>query len=290
MIIGENRLGVITRIRTCYEEGRLNDKVELNDPQLSPEESKRILSRFLAARKIRLFPLLHLVANMAINVGQWLLFTKDVKIEGREKLEGMKGGAIVTSNHFSQFENCILRHLAIKQGRGTIHVVSQLGNLEIPGILGFLLRNTDLLPLASEASYMHCYFEPTMQKILEKGGYVLIYPEAEMWWGWRRPRPCRRGAYYYACLLHKPVISCFVEIRDRKEMDKPPFHKVRYTLHILGILTPPRDKGPREASLRMAEQDYLLKKEAYERIYHKKIDAPFSSDDIAGWDGSGFEG
>ena len=29
-----------------------------------------------------------------------------------------------------------------------------------------------------------------------------------------------------------------------------------------------------------------MKKAAYENIYGKPIDAPFSSDDIAGWDGS----
>lgn len=286
MILGPDRLRVIDHIQSLYAQGALHAKAELTDPVLSPEERRKVLDAFVRGRKSVLFPLKNLAANLMIGVGQKFLCNMHTRIVGKEKLEGFTGGAILTSNHFSQLDNCVLRHFAFTQGKRRLYVVSQLGNLLIGGMLGFLLTNTDLVPIAPDGLYLRTFFEPTIHKVLDKGGYVLIYPEQEMWWGWRRPRPCKRGAYYYACLFHKPVISCFVEIRDEKAMDQYPFHKVRYTLHVLDLLVPPKDKSARIASKEMAERDYQLKKDAYERIYGKKIDAPFSPDDIAGWDGS----
>ena len=286
MILGPDRLRVIGNIRSNFERGDFHAKAEFSDPVLSPEESQKVLDKFVAGRKSLLFPLKNLAADLMIGVGEKFICNMHTRIVGQEKLKGLQGGAILTSNHFSQFDNCVLRHFAIKQGKRRLYVVSQLGNLLLPGLLGFLLTNTDLIPIASDSFYLRNFFEPEMHKALDKGGYVLIYPEQEMWWGWRRPRSCKRGAYYYACLFDKPVVSCFVEIRDEKRMDKVPFHKVRYTLHLLGVLYPPEGASPREASVRMAEADYQMKKAAYENIYGKPIDAPFSSDDIAGWDGS----
>lgn len=286
MILGPDRLAVIDHIKSLYEKGELNAKAELSDPVLSAEESQKLEDKFVASRKSLLYPLKNWVVDKIIVFGEKFVVSMHAKIVGSEKLEGMGGGAILTSNHFSQFDNCVIRHFAVKRHKKRLWVVSQLENLLLPGFFGCMLRNTDLLPLGCDVFYTRNFFEPTMHKALNKGGYVLIYPEQEMWWGWRRPRPCKRGAYYYACLFDKPVISLFVEIRDKKGIDKAPFHKVRYRLHVLGVLYPPKGLGPREGSIEMAKQDYALKKAAYEEIYGKPIDAPFSPDDIAGWDGT----
>ena len=124
-----------------------------------------------------------------------------------------------------------------------------------------------------------------LEELVKKDEFVLIYPEQEMWFNYRRPRPPRKGAYHFAAKLKVPVISCFVEMRDEQEMDTKNFHKVRYTLHILDVLYPDPQKSVRENSAALCEKDYALKKEAYERIYGKPLSYAFEPSDIAGWTG-----
>ena len=43
--------------------------------------------------------------------------------------------------------------------------------------------------------------------------------EQEMWFNYRKPRPPKRGAYYYAAKFNVPIVSFFVEIRDMDEKE-----------------------------------------------------------------------
>ena len=76
-------------------------------------------------------------------------------------------------------------------------------------------------------------FVDLLRQVVEQKDYILIYPEQEMWFNYRKPRPCKRGAYYYASKLGVPVISCFTEVQDLDTMDDDHFKNVQYTLHIL---------------------------------------------------------
>ena len=39
--------------------------------------------------------------------------------------------------------------------------------------------------------------------------WVLIYPEQEMWFNYRKPRPPKRGSYFYAAEAEVPIILVF---------------------------------------------------------------------------------
>ena len=106
-----------------------------------------------------------------------------------------------------------------------------------------------------------------------------------MWFNYRKPRPAKRGTYYFAARLNVPVISCFIEMQDLPEMDNEEFHKVKFIVHVLDVLYPDPEKTDRENSIEMCEKDYALKRAAYEKAYGKPLDYTFESVDIAGWTG-----
>ncbi len=110
----------------------------------------------------------------------------------------------------------------------------------------------------------------------------MIYPEQEMWFNYRKPRPPKRGAYYYAALHHVPVISCFIEIIDLEDMENEDFCKTKYVVHILPPIYPDMSKNVRENSQMMMETDYKQKMQAFEQAYHKKLSYDFEKEDIAG--------
>ena len=70
---------------------------------------------------------------------------------------------------------------------------------------------------------------------------------------------------------------------DLDELDTIDFYKVKYRLHVLGVLYPDKNKSARENCKEMCRMDYELKKNAYERIYAKPLSYEFKSCDIAGW-------
>lgn len=282
MIIGNNRTAVIENIRNAAEEGDFYRKVELDDPVLTTKESKEITDRYLADRNKASFKLKSFTARQAANIGSSLL-NRQTEIIGEEKLPDLKNGAIITSNHFGPLENTVIRHLVRKHGKKRLNIVSQVTNFAMSGVIGFLMNYADTVPINEDFRYLAGDFLSVLKELLGKGEAVLIYPEQEMWFNYRKPRPPKRGAYHFAAKLNAPLISCFVEIVDTDEKDTDEFNKVKYRLHILDTLYPSDKKSPKENSIELCQKDYALKREAYERVYSKPLNYRFEKDDIAGW-------
>ncbi len=284
MIIGKNRLAVIENIKKSAECGDFYAKVEIDDPVLTPEQSDEIIKNYLKNRVTLPFKIKSCFARFMANILTFALNRK-TEIVGIEKLSGIEGGAIITSNHFSPIENTAIRHLVKKLDKRRINIVSQVTNLAMTGAIGFLMNYGDTVPISDNFRYMQRDFTNVLAELVEKDEYVLIYPEKEMWFNYRKPRKFKRGAYYYAARLNVPVISCFVEIQDLPKRDKGDFNKVKYTVHILDVLYPDGNKTVKENSVEMCQKDYQLKKEVYEKVYGKPLVYTFEKDDIAGWNG-----
>lgn len=282
MIIGDNRTAVIGNIRRAAESGDYYSKVELSDPVLTSDQSAAIIQRYLSTRDTAAFRMKGFAARRLVNAASALM-NRDSVIVGMEKAAGITGGAVLTSNHFSPLDNTVIRQFARAMGKKRIPIVSQETNLAMPGFIGFLMNYADIIPISDDMHYMQNQFFQTLQTLANRGEWILIYPEQEMWFHYRKPRPPKRGAYYYAAKMNVPVICCFVEMQDQADLDTPEFRKVRYTLHILDVLTPDPGKSVRENSIAMCRRDYQLKTEAYEKIYGKKLGYDFDPSDIAGW-------
>ena len=277
-----DRLKVINNIKSNVAAGNFNNKVEINDPVLSHKEARAIADDFLAKRNTLQYKFKSLIARLIANAATSVI-NKNTEIVGEINKDVLLGGAIITSNHFSPIENTVIRHYARKNGVKKLNIVSQATNFAMKGSIGFLMNYADTIPILTDFRYLAKELVEVIDEKMKKNELVLIYPEQEMWFNYRKPRPHMEGGYHFAAKLGVPIISCFVEIIDEKELDTMDFYKIRFRLHILGVLYPDKSKSIRENRLELCAKDYQLKKQAYEQIYNKKLDYKFDPSDIGGW-------
>lgn len=283
MIIGDNRKGVIENIKKFAESGEFHNKVELTDPVLSSEEAKAITDRYMENRHSLSFKLKSFFALRIAKIATRLI-NKNTEIVGLENIPSGLEGVIITSNHFGPLENTVIRHLTNKLHRRKLNIISQTTNFAMNGFIGFLMNYANTIPISAEPRYLARDFLSIMkEKLTEKKEAILLYPEQEMWFNYRKPRPSKNGAYFYAAKLNVPIISCFVEMTDLDEDENEEFKKVKYTLHVLGVLYPDENKTSKENTEELALLDYEMKKACYEKVYKKPLTYTFESSDIAGW-------
>ena len=284
MIIGGSKKEVINNIKKNIENNELNKKVEIGDPNLSEEEIQKYIDAFYKNKKKLSYYLKNKIANKTIKKISKELYP-DIKINGLEKLDlaDLSNGAIITSNHFNPLDSYNIRKIVEEKLHKKLYIVVQDTNLAMPGFLGFLFNNIEVIPLSKSPNYIIKKFVPELKKILSKGDFVLIYPEEEMWFNYRIPRPCKRGAYQFAHELDVPIISCFVKIIDIDEADNDEFNKLKYVVNINKVIYPEVNESIRSDSKKMAEVDYEARKKAYEDAYNKKLNYEFDISDIAGW-------
>lgn len=284
MIIGGDKKPVIENIKAALSDKDYSRKAELGDPMLTVRERTEVCFGFINKRKTIKYKLCNAAARTVKDtVGR--AQNRDTEIIGIENISSVKSGAIVTSNHFNPLDSTIIRKLAAKAGRKRLFVVSQDTNFAAPGFIGFLLYYADTIPITQDPHYQKNAFIPLLKRLFKRRQWVLIYPEQEMWFNYRKPRPPKRGAYYFAAKCGVPVISCFTEMIELNERDNEQFKKVRYVLHVLPPIYPDKELTVRENSIKMMERDYEQKKRAYEQAYGKPLTYEFSKSDIAGFVG-----
>lgn len=277
------RQEVVAAIRERVTAGRFNESVEPGDPAPDEGQIREILRREIGMRGSVAYKFKNMAARILAKYGT-MDYTRGMRIEGMEKIVGIRGGAIVTSNHFAPFDSSLIRMLNRRVRRKKMYTVSKDSNFAMRGLFGFILRYTDLIPVSRDAAYMGSTFEPLLKSVLDRGHLVLIYPEQEMWWNYRKPRPLKRGAYLYASKMHVPVIPCFTEMRERDSIGADGCRKLRFVLHVLDPIWPDPSISDKDNSLRMMEEDYRQKVGAYELAYGKPLDYGFTPWDIAGMD------
>lgn len=284
MIIGGSKKEVINNIKKNIENNELNKKVEIGDPNLSEEEIQKYIGAFYKNKKKLSYYFKNKIANKTVKKISKELYP-DIKINGLEKLDlaDLSNGAIITSNHFNPLDSYNIRKIVEEKLHKKLYIVVQDTNLAMPGFLGFLFNNIEVIPLSKSPNYIIKKFVPELKKILSKSDFVLIYPEEEMWFNYRLPRPCKRGAYQFAHELDVPIISCFVKMIDTDKADNDEFNIVKYEVSINKVIYPEAEESIKSDSRKMAEVDYEARKKAYEDAYNKKLNYEFDISDIAGW-------
>lgn len=282
MIIGNDKKEVISNIKTAVENGEYHAKVEVGDPELTYNEKKIIIKTYLKNRKKIKYKRYNRIARMITAIITWWE-NRDTEIVGMENVKNIKTGAIITCNHFNPIDNTIVRKFAKKNGKNRLYIVGQEANLAMKGFLGFMMKYADIIPVSDQVGYLKNDFPNIIESTLKKKNYILIYPEQEMWFNYKVPRPPKLGAYYYAAKYNVPIISTFIEMIEKEENDTEEFKKVRYKIHVLKPIYPDNTKKAKENAVIMAEQDYKQKIETYEKVYNKKVDYKFEIEDIAGW-------
>lgn len=280
----EERLKVIDNIEKAIEEGDLNRKVELGDPVITQEEREKVILNYDTLKRKIMNKLKYYIINYATDVIMKGV-NKDTDIIGIENIKDLDSGAFITSNHFNFADTTIIRYmLSTIHKKNKFSIIVQETNFLMKGVFGWLIRNNKTIPLSLDHNYISQNLTPTLQELLDNKEQILIYPEEEMWFNYRKPRPTKNGAYYYAAKYNVPVIPCFTKIEDKDEIGDDGFKKSKYTLYIMPPIYPNKEKSFKENRQIMQEKDYECKKQMYEMAYGKKLDYNFSrEEDIAGW-------
>lgn len=278
-LLQDDHRAAVHNIALAAAAGTFNVKVEAGDPDLDAPAEKALLERYATRRNGLTFRSQSLGARELMNLAGHLV-TRDVLITGQERLAGVPGGAIVTSNHFSPLENLFVRR-AVAGHR--LRIVSQLTNFAMTGFTGYFMRYGDTIPVSGDREWFGRQFPDILQKSLAARQWVLIYPEQEMWFNYRKPRPLQRGAYYYAARFGVPVVSLFVSMHDTGEAVSEDFNSLRYAVEVLPVLWPKPELDVRAASKDLQRRDTLQKEAAYARAYGAPASPEFSPRDIAGW-------
>ena len=191
--------------------------------------------------------------------------------EGVENLKRVKGGAVITANHFSPFDSIPL-HLALRKYARCkkLYKVIREGNYTMPGIFGYFLRNCNTLPLATNPTVLRS-FQNAVDTILHKGNYILIYPEQSMWWNYRKPKPLKQGAFIFAARNNVPVIPTFITMRDTDKLAADGSIIQAYTLHFLPAIYPEERLSQQENVANMKKENERLCKEVYEKVYGEPL-------------------
>jgi 1-acyl-sn-glycerol-3-phosphate acyltransferase len=202
MIIGGDKTKVVENIKDLAEKRQLNSKVEVDDPNMSEQEEQQLLTDFIAERATLSYHSKNMIARQGMALATDILNRQTI-VTGAQNIMGIIGGAIVTSNHFNPLENTAIRYALKKVNNKRLFVISQPTNFKMTGWVGFFLKYADTLPISRSIHYMGRTFPTLLQNIFVKNNYVLIYPEKEMWFNYRKPRPFKRGL-----IIMLPALMC----------------------------------------------------------------------------------
>lgn len=282
-IVDDNRLRIIENIKKAVSENDLNRKVEEGDPIVTEEQRKEVILDFdILRKKVKNLSKAEIARSIADKVTKQMY--AETEIIGLENIEGIDS-AIITANHFSKVDSTVTRHCMQKLGKSkNLYIIVQESNMFMPGEVGFLLKNCYTVPISSNYEYTINNMMPALEEIFKNKNYLLIYPEKEMWYNYKKPRPNKIGAYHYACKFNVPVIPFFIEIIDSDTINEEGFYASKYKLHILKPIYPDESMPFKLRKEKMRKQDFDMRVKKYEEVYGVKYDNTFDvKRDIAGW-------
>ncbi|MBR4816841.1 MAG: 1-acyl-sn-glycerol-3-phosphate acyltransferase [Lachnospiraceae bacterium] len=267
-----DRVAIVKKIREYELAKRFDEDVEDDPPSkvLNPEDIdyfrrnpiKKLLTKIafgLARKKVRKL------------VKEKKLIIKEMR--GIEHFRNLNSGAVITCNHFNAFDSFAIQLVydAANKPKRTFYRIIREGNYtSFPGFYGFIMRNCNTLPLSSNYETMKKFMKST-NKLLQKGHFVLVYPEQSMWWNYRKPKPLKNGAYVFAAKNNVPVLPCFITMRDSDMLDDDGYFIQEYTVHISAPLYPDPSLPYKENVEKLREQNYKLWKDIYEKEYQMPL-------------------
>ena len=262
------RVAIVDKIAEFERDGRFFEDVEDDPPgrMLMPDEIDYLRRGFIQKIKTRL------AFGAARKFLYSLLEEKKMivkEIRGIENMRDLESGAVITCNHFNAFDSFAIQivYEASEQRHRTFWRVIREGNYtSFPGFYGRLMRNCNTLPLSSNQKTMRKFVDGVGTH-LRNGDFVLIYPEQSMWWNYRKPKPLRDGAYYFASRNGVPVLPCFITMRNSDIIGEDGFPVQEYTIHVGKPIYPDEQKAHRDNVREMMDENARVWREIYEEEY-----------------------
>ncbi len=262
------RLDILAKIEEL-ERARLFDRDVENDPPTVPIEAGTVdyTGKKLSTRIKREFA--NQVAKHHFDrcIKNGALVIKEVR--GMENYLAIADkGALITCNHFNPFDNyAVFKPIEKALGRKRLYKIIREGNYtNFPGLYGFFFRHCNTLPIPSKSAAAREMMQ-AVSELLARGEKILIYPEQAMWWNYRKPRPMKDGAFYFAAKAMVPVLPFFITMEDTDALDGDGFPIQAYTVHMLPAIYPDEKKSMRENIREMRSANEAAWKEVYEAVY-----------------------
>lgn len=268
----KDRLAILDKIALYEKEGRFDEDVEDDPPAppLMPDDIDYLPKNI--GSKLR--------TRYAYKIARWfvnfLIYKKQLiikEIKGIENFQNLNTGAIITCNHFNALDSFAtqITYDCSKQRKRKLYRIIKEGNYTgFPGFYGFLMRNCNTIPLSSNADTMKKFLK-AVDRILQKGHFILIYPEQSMWWNYKKPKPLKKGAFTFATRNNVPVLPIFITMEDSNILDQDGFYVQQYTVHVSEPIYPdPKLSRPENAEM-MRRKNYEVWKKIYEETYHTTL-------------------
>jgi len=266
-----HKLELLRRIAELEQKGLWHLDVE-DDPETYPLLPNKVdyLNKKLSSK------ILNKIANIAGTrfyekmIANRQLIIKDIR--GIENFTAVKGGKIVTCNHFSVCDNYAV-WVALRDhmdGKMLYKVIREGNYTNPPKPFGLFMRHCNTLPLSSQTVTM-VKFLRAVKTLLERGETILIYPEQSMWWNYRKPKPLQDGAFTLAVRNKTPILPIFITMEDSDIPDGDGFFVQEYTLHILPAIYPDLSLSRADAQKKMKQENYDAWVKVYEEFYQKPL-------------------
>ena len=261
------RLAILEKIARYEREGRFDEDVE-DDPEtleLFPDQIDYLHKGFWGNCK-------RILAFSGAYAYFWYLERKKQIIlhptEGLEHLSAVKGGAVITCNHFHPMDSFVMQKVFDASGhqKRMYRVIREGNYTNFPGFYGFLMRHCNTLPLSANLDTMK-KFLTAADEALTAGNCVLIFPEQSLWWNYRKPKPMKPGAFNIAVKSQVPVIPCFIALKDSDLTGPDGFPVQEYTPHLGAPIYPDSNLSRPAARQRLRKQAEAFCKETYEKVY-----------------------
>ncbi len=194
------------------------------------------------------------------------------EVRGIENFTAVKGGKIVTCNHFSICDNYAV-WMALRDqmdGRMLYKIIREGNYTNPPKPFGLLMRHCNTLPLSSQVATVKKLMK-AIGVLLERGETILIYPEQGMWWNYRKPRPMQDGAFTLAAKNNVPVVPVLITMEDSDVLDPDGFFVQEYTINILPAIYPDNNLPRHETAEKMKKENYEMWVKTYEDFYGKPL-------------------
>ena len=195
------------------------------------------------------------------------------EVSGLENVKNVKGGAIVTCNHFNIKDNYAVYKAmkpALRKHQKLYKVIKEGNYTTFNGPVRLMMRHANTLPLSSDMRTMKNFYL-AVTKLLNRGEKILIYPEQAMWWNYRKPRPLKNGAFKLATKNNVPVLPVFITMQDSNILDDDGFFVQEYYVHFLPAIYPDDKLSTNENVQKMCKKNYDMWVKTYEEFYDEKL-------------------
>lgn len=147
-------------------------------------------------------------------IATFILFR--LKIYNKKNAKDVKGGAIIITNHCLFTDSPLISRQIFKWHK-FYNTSAPTNNKK--GIGGLVMKAGGNLPFGLALSNYKA-LNDSITYLLNKKCYINFHPEQSLWPKYRKPRPFKPGAFFYASSNKVPVIPVFLCFRDHKR-NKP---------------------------------------------------------------------